>query len=107
MDDRGLRFDRRANAEFDAAADWYEAQRAGLGQKFIDAVDSTMGRIASQPRLGTPVPGVDFGLGVRRQLLKKFLYAVVYLELDDEIVVVAIVHDHRKPGYWRERVRTR
>ena len=36
--------------------------------------------------------------------MKKFPYAVVYLELVDEIVVVAIAHSHRKPGYWRGRI---
>lgn len=48
-------------------------------------------------------PGVDQELAVRRQLLKKFPYAVVYLELDAEIVIVAIAHGHEKPGYWRDR----
>lgn len=104
MKNKQLRIDRRAIAEFDAAADWYESHRPGLGQESIDAVDSAIDRVAERPGLGGPVPGVNSAVGVRRQLMKKFPYAVVYLELVDEIVVVAIAHSHRKPGYWRGRI---
>jgi len=104
MTTRRLRIDRRASEEFDAAADWYEAQRKGLGQEFIDAVDETIALILDNPKQGTSVPGVDEP-GLRRRLARRFPYAVVYLEAADEVLVVAVAHGHRRPGYWRDRVR--
>ena len=104
MTARRLRIDYRAIEEFNAAADWYEARLIGLGREFIDAVGTAVKRIAENPRLGGPVPGVDPELNARRFLLQKFPYAVVYLESGEEVIVVAIAHGHRRPGYWRDRL---
>jgi len=101
---RRFRIDHRATEEFDAAAEWYEAQRAGLGREFIDSVEMAVQQIQERPGLGGPVPGVDSKLNVRRLLLRKFPYAIVYMESEGEILIVAIAHGHRKPGYWRERL---
>lgn len=51
------------------------------------------------------MPGVAPDLGVRRMLLHKFPYAVVYLTSGEEILVVAFAHCRRNPGYWRDRMR--
>jgi plasmid stabilization system protein ParE len=101
---RRFRIDRRATEEFDAATDWYEARRAGLGLEFIDSIETAVQQILEKPGVGGPVPGVDSKLSVRRLLLRKFPYAVVYVESDDEILIVAFSHGHRKPGYWRDRL---
>jgi plasmid stabilization system protein ParE len=101
---RRFRIDHRATEEFDAATNWYEVQRAGLGQEFIDSIEMAVQQILEKPGLGGPVPGVDSKLNVRRLLLRKFPYAVVYVESDDEILIVAFSHGHKRPGYWRDRL---
>lgn len=44
-------------------------------------------------------------LGVRSCVLRPFPYAIVYLELPDEILILAIAHAKREPGYWQRRPR--
>ena len=48
-------------------------------------------------------PGLSGELGAKRLLLRRFPYSIVVRESDDEFMVIAIAHQHRQPGYWRER----
>ncbi len=50
------------------------------------------------------VPHVAEELGVRRSLLKKFPYAVVFIVMAEEIRILAVAHGRRRPGYWRARM---
>jgi hypothetical protein len=63
---RLVRFEEEADAEYRAAARWYERRRAGLGAEFLDAVDTTLARIAQLPDAGAPVNGIPADLPVRR-----------------------------------------
>jgi len=91
-----------AREEAEAAARWYEDRRAGLGADFVaeieGAVDavlqapSTFGVVMDEPR-------------VRRVLLLRFPFAVVFVQREAEVVVVAVAHLRRRPAYWRSRVR--
>jgi hypothetical protein len=54
----------------------------------------------------TSVPGVAGARGVKRLMLRRFPYAVIVRERDTEIVVIAFAHHARRPGYWRDRLRT-
>ena len=49
------------------------------------------------------LPGIRTARPVRRRLLKAFPYAMIYEVRDTEILVVAVAHNRRKPGYWRKR----
>lgn len=90
-----------AQAELDEAFLWYEEQRQGLGYEFIDEVDEALKRLSYRPKAYAPIEH-----DVRRCLLKRFPYGVIFgLEQEnDTIVVVAVGHLHREPLYWRERV---
>lgn len=99
-----IRVDAAAKAELRAAARWYEEQRAGLGSELISAIDEAMPRVA---RLGPdcrPVYGVDPDLGVRRVQANRFPYAVVFIEMPKAIRVIAVMHERRRPGYWKKRL---
>lgn len=98
-----VRVDAPAKRELTAAAQWYERQREGLGQEFLEAVEDALHRLHDQQDLGGPVPEVDPALDVRRVLLKRFPYSIIYLDKGDEIRVLAIAHGHRAPGYWQDR----
>jgi hypothetical protein len=45
--------------------------------------------------------------GVKRLLLKRFPYDIVVRELPEEIIVVAVAHQSRRPGYWQDRLQKR
>jgi plasmid stabilization system protein ParE len=99
-----VRVDAAAKAELHAAAGWYEEQREGLGGELVSAIDEAMTRVA---RLGPdcrPVYGVDPDLGVRRVRAKRFPYAVVFIEMPKTIRVIAVMHERRRPGYWKGRI---
>ena len=99
-----IRFDREASDELEAAAVWYERQGPGLGEEFLHSVGEVLERIRSFPEIGGLHPHVHHELSVRRVLVRRFPYSVVYLELGDEIRILAIAHLKRRPGYWTGRV---
>jgi len=99
-----IRAESEASAELEETALWYENQRTGLGNEFLEAVDVALGHIARWPQAGAPVPGVLTDLAVRRVPLQRFPYQVVYLKMADEIRILAFAHDRREPKYWRSRV---
>ena len=97
-------FSAEAASELDAAAAWYDDQRPGLGATFIDAVESAIATLADWPRSGTPVAGIPPDLDVRGAPVARFPYHVAYLVAEDHVRVLAVAHDHRRPGYWAHRV---
>ena len=87
-----------AAREDNEAAAFYEASVPGLGDAFLDDVERAIDDIRENPRIGAPI-----GRALRRTILRRFPFTIVYAERDDEIVIVAIAHDRRRPGYWRGR----
>jgi plasmid stabilization system protein ParE len=88
-------------AEIDLAAIfvWYAEQRDGLGGRFIDAADELFRRIRESPRLFPEVVA-----GYRRGLLHRFPYGVYFSLEPNRVVVHAVLHLHRDPAVWRERL---
>ncbi|HEX8434878.1 type II toxin-antitoxin system RelE/ParE family toxin [Archangium sp.] len=92
-----------AREELRAAVSWYEERSPGLGQELLAAARECFRLIREQPGVGSPVPGVAESVGARRVALKRFPYTVVYVELGEELRVLAFAHMRRRPGYWRNR----
>lgn len=86
-----------------AAGDWYESQLPGLGLDLMDEVQRALDAICERPATWPLWPGVAEEVGVRRFLLARFPFAVAYVAEAEEIVVLAIAHVRRRPGYWLER----
>ena len=98
-----VRFGREAREELQEAAEWYESRRTGLRAEFLGALDEAIARL-QQP--GVPLarlPGVPPDLGVKRVFLRRFPYAVIFIEMPTRIRVIAVAHQRRRPGYWRGR----
>lgn len=94
-----IEFHPEAIAEFRDAAKYYEKQQHGLGSRFTNAIETAVARIVESPANWRVIED-----DVRRYLTKVFPYAVLYSIEDDYILIVAIMHCHREPGYWRNRV---
>ena len=92
------RFHEQARLEFLEAVAYYEAIQVGLGERFLQSVKSAVHLAAS-----LPFAGAAHTLGTRRIFLKKFPFAVVYRVDPDEILIFAVAHFKRKPGYWQKR----
>ena len=89
-----------AEVELDQAIRWYGAQAPGLGNAFLIEVLSAADRIARFPDAWHPM-----GEGIRRCRLSRFPYGLNYTVDNDDILVLAIAHLHRRPDYWRDRIR--
>ncbi|KAF1691542.1 type II toxin-antitoxin system RelE/ParE family toxin [Pseudoxanthomonas koreensis] len=93
-----VEFHPEAAAELEAGVRHYEQQQRGLGERFIAAIEFSLSGIIESPH-AWPVLERD----VRRKLARVFPYAVLYSDEPDRILVLAVMHCHRKPGYWRVR----
>lgn len=92
--------------EVEAAVDWYEDQRAGLGAEFFAELRLSLGVIAESPRACPPwSDGQARDLEMRRLLMARFPFALPYLVLEELVVVLAVAHVRRRPGYWLQRAR--
>ena len=92
------RFYPAAEAEMIAAAAYYEAQQTDLGRRFLASVQDAINRICVNPRI-FPIVEPD----VRRCLTKTFPFGVLFREQSEMIVVMAVMHLHRDPDYWKHR----
>lgn len=93
-----------ASAELEEAARWYEQRHTGLGLAFLAEVDLTVESVTRWPGAGSPIDGLPEDLAVRRSRVGRFPYHVAYLVAGDQIYVLAIAHDRRRPFYWSSRI---
>ena len=100
-----VKFEDEADAGYRFGSRWYAARREHFGVEFLAAVDEAIERILGLPRSGSPVPHMPADLPVRTMAVTRFPYHVVYLEVNDEIRILAVAHDRRKPGYWKTRLK--
>jgi hypothetical protein len=94
-----IRFHPEAEAEMREATAYYEAQQENLGGRFLASVQDALNRIRVNPLLYPVVEGE-----VRRCLVRTFPYGVVFRIQPDQLVVIGVMHLHREPGYWKERI---
>ena len=93
-----LVFRPQAEAEMIEARDWYESQRAGLGQVFTDTVDQAVASIIASPLAHPRVHGET-----RRLVVRRFPFAIYFRVLTDELVMLAVMHGRQQAQRWRER----
>jgi toxin ParE1/3/4 len=93
-----------AEAEAGDAAVGLENARRGIGFDFSRAYDEALAEIAADPRRYPPAEDAPEGMDVRYYYLARFHYRIVYALLPGEILVVAVAHTSRRPGYWLTRL---
>ncbi len=93
-----------AELEGTEAALRYEDERAGLGGEFLAELDAAMESIAAHPLHHPRYEAIADEHSFRRVVLKRFPYVVVFSIVGDEILIVAVAHASRRPGYWQHRV---
>ena len=95
----GYRFLLPAEEEMTEASVFYESATSGLGADFLDEVQRVVNILREHPELGQSV-----GRGLRRALLHRFPFSLIYSLEVDTVVIVAVAHQRRRPGYWRHRM---
>ncbi len=95
-----IEFHLEAYDEMLASARFYEQRVKGLGTDFLAPVEETTRRIKQFPDVG-PIETS----GIRKRLVFGFPFTVLYGRVEDRILIAAVMHKHRRPGYWKERLR--
>lgn len=99
-----IRVDAEAAEEIAHAIDRYEDEREGLGAAFWDELRTAMRTLeAPGPECGLVI-GLPRDLGVRRELLVRFPYAIEFVEGDTFVRVISVMHGHRRPAHWNRRM---
>jgi len=101
---RQVRILQQAVDEAIAAANWYDRECDGLGEEFANAVDIAIDLIEEDILPLSPMPGIVGTKGIKRLILKRFPYDIVVRDDDAEIVIIAVAHHSRIPGYWKNRI---
>jgi len=94
-----VRFLKPAQSEVDDAVAWYASQSRSLGTQFLDDLDRTVRRIVAYPLANTKI-----GEDLRRCLLSRFPYGIIYGIDSETVIVIAVAHLHREPRYWIDRL---
>ncbi|HEX5443446.1 MAG TPA: type II toxin-antitoxin system RelE/ParE family toxin [Pirellulales bacterium] len=98
-----LRMIAQAKAEVRSAANWYEREREGLGDDFVADIKVALDAIERSPEIYPRIETTRTKRNVRRYLMRRFPYTLVYELRQDEIIVVAVSHARRRPNYWLRR----
>jgi hypothetical protein len=94
-------FHPQARLEYREAAAFYESRRPGLGATFTIEVEATIQRILQAPEKWRCLEQ-----DVRTCRARTFAYAILYTLQADSVLIIAVIHPRREPGYWRERLRS-
>lgn len=100
-----IKVSKEAAAELEEAAAWYEEEEVGLGVRLIDAFEHAIQLLREPNPPLTPVLGKAASLGAKKLILHRFPFSLVVLRYQQMMVVVALAHHAKRPGYWAERVR--
>ena len=94
-----VRFLRPASVEVDEAVTYFDEQREGLGDRFERDLQEAIAFSTAHPSSGKPL-----SRRTRKLRLRTFPYDVIDVAEPDELIVVAIAHHRRRPGYWLNRL---
>ena len=95
---RELEYLEEALEEAEAAARWYADRSAAAALAFSDEIEAAESAIAQFPEAWP-----SFDHGTRRYLLRRYPFSIVYRIEPQRILIVAVAHAHRRPGYWKTR----
>ena len=96
---KAIGFHPEVRRELLESARYYEAQRPGLARRFLMAVREATDRIRSFPLAGRVLED-----DIRQCRVSRFPYGLIYRPKEDGLEIIAVMHLHRQPGYWKSRM---
>ena len=84
-----------AKVELNEAAQYYEGESPGLGEAFVAEVEHCTAAILEHPGASPIVTRA-----IRRRLLRRFPYGLLYRVKPEEVRILAVMNLKRRPGYW-------
>ena len=93
-----------ARAEVRSAVLWYDEQRPGLGDEFIDEVSASLDRIAGSPESYPAWPCTRAAEPlIRKATIQRFPHVIAFEKHEQHVLVLAVAHARRRPLYWLTR----
>ena len=78
---------------------WYEERQRGLGAEFMEAVERKLAQIELNPSQFPAVRDVT-----RRAIVMRFPYGIFFVQRDELVAVLAVMHHARAPLRWQRRI---
>jgi toxin ParE1/3/4 len=100
MASKPVRFHHEAEQEYLSALAWYNERSAATALDFEAEFQRAVSAVAEAPERWP-----TYFSRCRRYLLHQFPFSIVYRNLDEAVFVLAVAHGHRRPGYWKKRLR--
>jgi len=94
------RFLSLAEEEIAQSALYYDEIARELGADFLNDIQMAIDRLRDYPKLGAPL-----SVRLRSILLARFPFSLIYYSEPNSIVIVAVAHHSRRPGYWKNRIK--
>jgi plasmid stabilization system protein ParE len=93
-----ISFNEQARREIQEAAHYYGLESPDLRVVFLNAIDGALAELLEHPKSAPVVRG-----NIRRKLIRRFPYSLLYTLRPGEIRMLAVMHQSRRPFYWRGR----
>jgi plasmid stabilization system protein ParE len=94
-----VKYHEAAEHELLHAVGYLELRAKGLGRRFFADV-----RRAEEPMARFPEAAPEIRPGIRRRMLQKFPYSLFYTIESGDLLILAVAHHRRRPGYWVGRL---
>ncbi|MGI8982343.1 MAG: type II toxin-antitoxin system RelE/ParE family toxin [Pirellulaceae bacterium] len=85
------------------AFDWYAERSQRTADQFAELFEEAVVSIVRNPRSNALVEEEDLRGEFRRLVMKKFKFSIIYHVGGERVLVVAVAHPSRDPGYWMHR----
>ena len=89
---------KEAEADIAEAYQYYESCRENLGSEFILCIEESISRIKNNPRQYKTIHK-----NVHRALVRKFPYGIYYVLINEQIVILGVLHARKNPKHWQSR----
>lgn len=99
MSPKQFRFHPEARTDFRQAIAWYRSRSPGVATEFRAEVSENIRAISEAPQCWP-----KHIYGTRRFVLDRFPFSIIYLDDPDVVIIIAVAHSKRRPGYWKSRL---
>src|ERR1043166_5795064 len=87
-----------ARNDLRGAYDWYFQRNPAAATSFLAEIERAIATLSDNPLMWP-----SYVEGTRRCVLRRFPFSIIYRVKDSSILIVAVAHGRRRPGYWRSR----
>ena len=88
-----------AENDLSKAFSWYEEKLPGLGDDFLLQIDAGINLLSKNPKLH-PIEYRE----IRKHLVQRFPYKIIYMNKEETVIIIAVIHSRRQPGLSKKRI---